>query len=116
MTTQEVGSMIEGFGVPFAYYQFPENTEQAPPFLCFFYPNSTDFFADDVNYLSISELHIELYTGGKDFALEAKVEAALTAHNLPWYKEETYIAEEELHMTTWECSVVITNQEVTDNA
>lgn len=114
MTTQEISGMIEGVGLPFAYYQFPD-TEQdpapPPPFLCFFYADSDDFYADDTNYLSISELHVELYTDAKDFALEERVEAALTAAGLPWYKEETFINAENLHMTTWACSVVITKQE-----
>ena len=37
MTRQEVAQMIAEMGIPYAYYQFPHGTEQAPPFVCFFY-------------------------------------------------------------------------------
>lgn len=112
MTTQQIAAMVEGFGLPYAYDHFsptPQNPMPAPPFVCFFYPNSDDLYADNRNYQAITEVHIELYTEQKDFALEARIEAALTANELPWYKEETYLGGEQLHMVTWECSAVITN-------
>ena len=37
MTYQEIAQMIESIGLPYAFYQFPDDTEQAPPFICFLY-------------------------------------------------------------------------------
>ena len=112
MTTQQIAAMVAGFGLPNAYDHFsptPQNPMPEPPFVCFFYPNSDDLYADNRNYQAISEVHIELYTEQKDFALEARIEAALTENELPWYKEETYLGGEKLHMVTWVCEAVITN-------
>lgn len=114
MTTQEVSAMLSAVGLPTAYYRFldtPRNPAPAPPFLCFFYPRSVDFYADDKNYQSVSELSVELYTDVKDFALEAAVEAQFLARDLAWYKEETYLDDQRMHMTAWDLEVVLTNVE-----
>ena len=33
MTRKEIAEMIESVGVPYAYYQFPENTQLAAPLI-----------------------------------------------------------------------------------
>ena len=50
MTFKEISTMIKNIGLPFAYYQFPEGTAEAPPFICFYYSNDDDFKADDSNH------------------------------------------------------------------
>ena len=67
MTFKEISTMIKNIGLPFAYYQFPEGTAEAPPFICFYYSNDDDFKADDSNYQKIEHLNIELYSDEKDF-------------------------------------------------
>ena len=99
--------MIAGAGLPYAYYQFPEDTPQAPPFICFFFSNTDDFFADDTNFQRIAQLNIELYTNVKDFELEASLEEILTNHNLTYYKEESYIDSEKLYQIAYEMEVII---------
>lgn len=62
MSYEEIATMIESIGLPYAYYQFPEGTGQEPPFVVFFYSNIDDLYADDINYQRIVTLNIELYT------------------------------------------------------
>lgn len=107
MTTPEVAQMIASVGLPYAYYQFPENTGQQPPFICFYYPQSNDFKADDTNYQKINALTIELYTDNKDFGLEAQVEGMLKANGLVFSWAETYIDSERMHLTTYYTEVII---------
>lgn len=107
MTYEEVAAMVEEIGYPSAYYQFPE-TGQEPPFVCFFYPNSSDFLADDENYQKIEHLVIELYTDKKDFAAEQAVEAVLAAHSLVWSRDETRLDDERMYEVIFEMDVVIT--------
>lgn len=107
MTYKEISEMIASVGVPTAYYQFPEDTPQAPPFICFFYSNSDDVFADGINYQKILQLNIELYVSEKDFALEASIEDVLTANELTYYKEESYIDSEKLYQIAYEMEVMI---------
>ena len=111
MTYQEVSTLIGSIGLPYAYYQFPENTGLAPPFICFFFTADNDFIADDSNYQKIRGLQIELYTDVKDFALESTVEAALSAAGLVYSRQESYIDTEKMMMVAWECDIVITEGE-----
>ena len=107
MTYQEIATMVAGVGLPYAYHHFPENTGQDTPFVCFFYPRSDDFVADDTNYQRINQLTVELYTDNKDFALEQRVEAALNGAGLIWSKEEFYIDEERMFLASYITEVLI---------
>lgn len=107
MTYQEIAGMVESIGLPFAYYVFPKDTEQAPPFVCFYFPDSDDVYADDTNYAKIRPLIIELYTDNKDFALEANVESTLNGNGLPYSRTETYISNERMYLITYTTEVCI---------
>lgn len=107
MTYQEVADMAESIGVPSAYYQFKE-TQQGPPYVCFFFTNSSDFLADDNNYQKIEHLAVELYTDEKDFTLEKTAEAVFNQNGLVYTKGEEYLDSESMHVTVYEMDVVIT--------
>ena len=107
MTYKEIAEMISSVGVPYAYYQFPEDTPQTPPFICFFYSNSDDVFGDDTNYQTILQLNIELYTNVKNFTLESSIEDVLKQNGLTYYKEENYLDSEKLYQIAYEMEVII---------
>jgi len=107
MTYAEIAGVIRSIGIPFAYHHFPENTGQQPPFICYYYPNSNDLKADDINYQSINDLTIELYTDNKDFALEAQVEAVLKDYGFVFSRDETYIESEKMYMVAYYTGVII---------
>lgn len=107
MTYEQIASMIESIGLPYAYYQFPEGTGQAPPFVCFFYANTDDVYADDSNYQRIVVLNIELYTSEKDFELESQVEEILNNNGITYSKEESYIDSESMWQIAYEMEVII---------
>ena len=107
MTFESINSMIESIGVEYEYYQFPEGTAVAPPFICFYYPGQEGFFADNVNYARQERLIIELYTKEKDFELEDKVRDVLNENEIPFVRFESYIDSEKLYMNTFESEVFI---------
>ena len=107
MTPQNIKTMIESVGIPYAYHQFADGTGQQPPFVCFFYGNSDDLAADDTNYTRIERLYIELYTDEKDFALEKTIETLLNANDLVFAKEQTYIDSERMHETIYTTEVIL---------
>lgn len=107
MTYEEIASMIESIGLPFAYYQFSEDTAEAPPFIVFFYSQTDDQYADNTNYQRIEVLNIELYTSEKDFEHEARVEKLLKDHGLSYYREENYIDAEKMYQIAYETEVII---------
>ena len=107
MTYEEIASMLAEVGIPCAYYQFPNDSGQQPPFLCFYYPNGNDFRADDHRYAKIDALTIELYTDQKDFDLEETLESVLEAHGIVFSWDETFIDSEQMHLTTYYTEVLI---------
>lgn len=111
MTTTQVAAMVASIGKPYAYYQFPEGTEQPTPFVCFFFSGDNDVKADDSNYQKIEHLIIEVYTDNKDFELEATVESVLAANGMVWTRDEEWIEEERMLEVVYEMDVVITSVE-----
>ena len=111
MTYRQVAEMVSSIGVPYAYYQFPNNTGIAPPFVCFYFNSSNDFAADNTNYQRIRQLSLELYTDNKDFTLEQTVENVLNQHGLVYSREETYLDSEKMYMVTFMTEIIITEGE-----
>lgn len=106
MTFQEVASMIESIGLPFVYDSFPNNEAPQAPYIVFNYPNNDDFGADNINYVSIDTLNIELYESTKDFALEQTIEAVLNENGFFYDKTETYIRQENLFQISYVTEVI----------
>lgn len=116
MTTQEIASMIAGIGLPYAYDHFDEdNTPGHPPFICFTYPSSDNFSADNKVYQRIRRLNIELYTDEKDLDLESAVENALDAAELFYDCNETYLDSEKMYMVRWETEVLLEESDSDDS-
>ena len=109
MSYEEIATLIASIGLPWAYYEFEAGTAQAPPFICFFYPERNDFFADNLNYSKIERLRIELYTNEKDFEKEAAVEAVLDQARLTYTTDEERLEDEQMFMKTYEMEVSIKN-------
>jgi hypothetical protein len=110
MTYKQVAAMVGSIGVPYAYYQFPQGTAQACPFICFFFERSNDFRADNTNFQKIRPLSIELYTDNKDFVLEEIVETVLNSNGLVYSREETVLDSEQMYMVTYMTEIVITEE------
>ena len=111
MTYRQVAEMVSSIGVPYAYYQFPNNTGIAPPFVCFYFNSSNDFAADNTNYQRIRQLSLELYTDNKDFTLEQTVENILNQNGLVYSREETFLDSEKMNMVTFMTEIIITEGE-----
>ena len=94
---EELLQMLEEMGLPFAYHHFAEGESPKPPFICYLLPGSNNFSADGRVYYKINEVHIELYTDLKDFAVEQGVEAVLDGHGVFYNKSEVWIESEKLY-------------------
>ena len=105
MTHKEVMQMVSGLGIPFAYDHFAEGESPKPPFICFLFPGSENFSADNIVYAAFEILHLELYTDEKNPELEAGVEAILSKHELFWNKTEVWIESEKLYEVLYTMSV-----------
>lgn len=115
MTYKEVATMLGTISVgntpvPFAYYSFSEATAKEPPFICFYFSDSSDMAADDTNYQRIRRLNIELYTDNKDFALEETVEGVLNNCGLVYDRYESYIETEKMFMVVYSTDIIIKDE------
>lgn len=107
MTSVDIKRMMDEAGIPTAYLMFDNDTAVPPPFICFYFDDSDDMFADNSNYVKIRPLTVELYTETKDYALEGTLEAVLTSHGLSYRKTtETYIESERMMMCVYETEVI----------
>lgn len=112
MTGTEIKSMVDEVGIPTTYFRFENDTAVPPPFLCFYFDDSDDMYADNSNYVRIRPLTIELYTDYKDYALEEKVETVLNQSGLSYRKvTETYIESERMMMCVYETEVLYNGEE-----
>ena len=110
MTYKEIDTMVGLVGLPYAYYQFPK-TGQQPPFICWYFEGIDDLYGDNINYQRIVNLTIEFYSDEKDFTNEAAIESQLTHSGLTYYKEESYIDTEKMHMTVYQMEVLINGKQ-----
>lgn len=114
MTLKQIVEMLESINIPVAYRAFEvdkHNPPPAPPFICYFFPNSDPEFADNANAAKVEELDIELYTDRKNFELENSIEEALKSNELPFSREEDRIDSEQMLQTTFITEVLINGSE-----
>ena len=114
MTYKDVSIMLSALDIPFAYYQFPDGTDLAPPFMAFYYASSNDLYSDNTNYQRIDNLVIELYTDTKDFELEKSLETTLNENGLAFYKIEQYLDDEKMFETIYTMDIVITEETINE--
>lgn len=105
MNHEEIVSLLEEIGLPFAYDHFAEGESPDPPFLVFLYPRSAHFAADGVVYYKINRLNIEMYTELKNPELEENIETVLNRHSIFYAKSEVWIESEKLYEVLYEMEV-----------
>lgn len=98
----EIVSLLNGLGIPWAYDHFSEGEAVDPPFICYRTPGSDNFSADGRVYLPVDVVDIELYTDEKDPELEKRVHDVLTAAGIFYEKTEVWIGSEKLYEVVYE--------------
>lgn len=107
MTRENVYTIVNSIGLPCAYYQFPDDTPQAPPFVVWFFSVNTDVKADNENYVDKEVLNVELYTSTRDFDQEKAVEDVLASNGFCYAKEAAYVDSERIWQISYESEVII---------
>lgn len=99
MSQDELYSELVSTGYPVNYHHFTE--QENPPYIVYLYTTSDDFMADNINYQSIDNYQVELYTFNKNLAAEKKVEDVLKKNKLPYTKFEAWIDSEKLYQMVY---------------
>lgn len=109
MTLQKLYTALKAIGYPVAYSHFedtPQNPAPNPPFIVYREAYSSDVMADNINYVGVSNIQIELYTTKKDLAAEKRVQDKLKELGLPYSKTETYLDSEKLFQVIYEIQLI----------
>ena len=105
MNHEGVLAMLEGTNLPVAYSHFAEGEAPKPPFICFTFPTSKNFSADNIVYVKFLNLEVELYSDEKSPSIEALLEAIFTKNELFWEKSELWIESEKLYEVLYQIAV-----------
>jgi hypothetical protein len=109
VTLIEFKQLLERTGYPVAYFQF-KATESTPapdpPFIVYYTPSTDNFKADNISYLNITNITVELYTNYKDLATEQKLESLFKANGLAWDADEVFIESEQLFQRIYDIGVI----------
>lgn len=97
---------IEGFQGKVRFYAFPEGQAPALPYIVYIFPDEGGLGADNINYMPITSVQVELYSRLKDPASEAKIEATLTENNIYYTKGSTYLDDQQAWMTVYLFEVI----------
>lgn len=111
MTHSEFATLISGMGYDNAYDFFKDDTEHEPPFICFLYGSRIDLTADNSNYQYIERARIEFYSRERDFDAEKAIGEALNNAGLVYSIYSEFLDDEEMQMTVFETSYVLTEEE-----
>lgn len=109
MTKKEFTDFLKSFGLPYKYHHFTEEDEpqELESYMVYDFPESADFYADNINYANVQPLDIRFYFQSKDIEKEQEVETLFAAAEIPYSKTETWIEEEQLFEILYESEVFI---------
>lgn len=103
MTYQELEQLLTPLGIPFKFHHWEK--PPAMPYGVYFDDSTDNFAADDIAYVVIRNFNIELYVRQRDPDLEGRLEDILTAADLYWDMEATYIDSERFWQVAYEIEV-----------
>lgn len=98
MTLENLKTRCINAGFKYAYGRFEESV--TPPHVIVTNPESDNFVADNIVYLKVDSIRLELTTIKKDLDLENKIENEVLC-DIVWRKEETNIDDEGIYNVSY---------------
>lgn len=93
MNQNDIVSILKSTKIPVYYDHAPIGTKL--PYIAVQITQPDNFSADDTVYVENFHARVDLYTVGKDSALEKVVKEALNASNIFWTKSEQFIDDDQ---------------------
>ncbi|NMF06256.1 hypothetical protein ACUH7Y_07090 [Clostridium beijerinckii] len=109
MTLSDIYTILKATGYPVAYSHFiatPNNPLPTPPYITYLSAYSSNMFADDIVYMDIDNLQIELYTAKKDPVAEKKITDLLKTNGIAYQSTEDWIESEQLFQKIYEVRLI----------
>lgn len=117
MTTKELKNFLQSIAdavkIPLFYGEYKTKSNEKPKqkYLIWFFNQSDDFFADGINFQKIRNFTLQLYSNKKEFETEDNIEAALTEGGFGYNRIDSFISEEQTHITTYEMEFIKNEQQ-----
>lgn len=102
MELKEIAKRLETLEIPTAYLKFTK--PQKLPFQVYYEKSAEIKGADNYNLYRNCEIIIEIYTAGRDIALERRLESAFRDVQLD--KICAYLKDEDMHMTAYSFNTI----------
>lgn len=90
---------LDAVGIPVAYSHYEE--AHAFPYIVYEQTRSDGYYADNINFMEIATIQIDLYSRQKDPQLERKVRKAITSLELPFTTIETIVQGEDCYAVSY---------------
>ena len=103
MTHKELLSILKPVGIPWVYHHW--DNPPTPPYGVYLDGPYNPFHADNGNYFNARQIRLEIYSTVRDPSLDSKVEAALTAADIPYEADFDYLESEALYESIFEIEV-----------
>lgn len=107
LTPEQLVEALKGLGVPVTYLYFPENEAPPPPFICWSFSGEEDTAADNINYVKIRTVRIDIYSAFKNLDLENETENLFNELEEPYEKLDSYDNNDKVFITTYYISMLI---------
>lgn len=92
---------LDGTGIPWSNGPWADPDWPSPPFAVLVAGDSDNLAADGAVWSAAQSYSIQLYAERRDYAAEARVEAALDSCPVPWQKSVVELASEHLVETVY---------------
>lgn len=110
MTRKEINVLMselaESLKCDYTYSVFTDGKLRSK-FMIFYYSQSSDVYADGINYQEKSKLTLEYYSPAKDFKSQKIIKDFLKNKSISYSFLDAYIDSEKIHLTTFYTEVLI---------
>lgn len=101
MTINELNTVLDGIGIPFAYQAFPATEAPEMPFIVYMELGSDNFGADNIVWHSARRIEVDLLCKTRNLTLESQIETALNDTGIYWERELDHNDDEACFVTTY---------------
>lgn len=106
MKLSDVYTALSGAGIPIAYMAWPKGSAPQLPWAVYYLDDYDGVRADDEMWCEASKYIVELYQRLADEDVRERVEQAITASFGGFDKEETWVEDEGVYMTTYRFTAI----------
>lgn len=106
LSIQELSAHLKTLGIPVAYSHFQQGEHVKLPFICYLDLGSDNIQADNIAYVKVKQVRVELYFNKKDYELEERLERLFDELGLYYNAYEHWIAYESMFQREYELELV----------